>query len=163
MGALAGNYVSSPLRTNCRKYLWKVNINKKKKVYLVIALFPERTLFLFSLPFLVPIWVLTYLPHPHSVDNFKIRSGTTEFVKHGPRCWLKEPAPPEYTLPPASGQQAGPASECVYTGIWPRAQIHSLRPSLLQFNLGWFILSPCISVFITTTNINDNEEKLFKK
>ena len=62
----------------------------------------------------------------------------------------------------AARQQAGPASECVYTGIWPRAQIHSLRPSL-QFNLGWFILSPCISVFITTTNINDNEEKLFKK
>ena len=32
------------------------------------------------------------------VDNLEIGSGT-EFVKHGPRCWLKEPAPPAY-LPP---------------------------------------------------------------
>ena len=51
------------------------------------------------------------------VDNLEIGSGT-EFVKHGPRCWLKEPAPPAYLpLCPARARN---------TGIWPQAAHYKL-------------------------------------
>ena len=48
-------------------------------------------------------------PRPDRVDNLKIGSGTTEFVKHGPRCWLKEPAPPRTSArrPATSRSTAG--------------------------------------------------------
>ena len=39
----------------------------------------------------------------------------TEFVKHGPRCWLKEPAPAALSPEPAGALGAR------NTGIWPQA------------------------------------------
>ena len=52
------------------------------------------------------------------VDNLEIGSGT-EFVKHGPRCWLKEPAPPAW-----AGQSA--PARARNTGIWPQAAHYKL-------------------------------------